>query len=208
MSEISTWSKLSAINVNEYIEKKPNGMSYLSWVWAWGITKATCPDANYRVVSFDGKPYLHDQDLGYLVQTEVTISGETIPMHLFVMDGANKAQKNIDYEYTVKSGKKTCHAATMFDINTAIMRCLTKNLAMFGLGHYVYAGEDIPTESEEVKQIKTAELIENWGMTINAQQSLENLKSVWLKIPKEIKDSLLDTKERKKKELENLEEVK
>ena len=24
------------------------------------------------------------------------------------------------------------------------MRCLVKNLAMFGLGHYIYAGEDIP----------------------------------------------------------------
>ena len=52
------------------------------------------------------------------------------------------------YKYYVSYGgrtyEKSVDAATMFDINTAIMRCLTKNLAMFGLGHYIYAGEDIP----------------------------------------------------------------
>ena len=143
----STWEVLSAINCNNHTEQK-NGLTYLSWAWAWGIVKTNFPDANYRVRQYEGKPYLFDENLGYLVTTEVTINGETIEMSLPVMDGANKAQKNVAYTY----GKynKTCEAATMFDINTAIMRCLTKNLAMFGLGHYIYAGEDLPQVSDDM----------------------------------------------------------
>lgn len=86
--------------------------------------------------------------------TEVTIDGETLSMQLPVMDNNNKAMKNERYAYKAKEyvrGRwtgnyidKYVEPATMFDINTAIMRCLTKNLAMFGLGHYIYAGEDLP----------------------------------------------------------------
>lgn len=154
----TTWEVLSVINCNDKTEKK-NGLTYLSWAWAWGIVKKNFPTANYVVKTFDGKPYLFDENLGYLVQTEVTIDGETIPMQLPVMDGANKAQKNLPYTYEVaewvnrqRTGEmieKKVEAATMFDINTAIMRCLTKNLAMFGLGHYIYAGEDLPEDSKE-----------------------------------------------------------
>jgi hypothetical protein len=182
---MNTWAKLSSINVNEHVEKK-SGLSYLSWAWAWGLTKEQCPDATYRVINFDGKPYCFDENLGYMVQTEVTISGESLPMHLFVMDGANKAQKHIDYTYTTKSGSKTCVAASMFDINTAIMRCLTKNLAMFGLGHYIYSGEDLPHESEEVKREK----IENYKMEIANVLSIEELTKAWQSIPKELKNDL------------------
>ena len=151
----TTWDILSSINCNEHTEKK-NGLTYLSWAWAWGITKKNFPSANYRVINFLGYPYLFDAQLGYLVQTEVTIDGETIGMQLPVMDGANKAQKAMPYKYSTKFGEKTVEAATMFDINTAIMRCLTKNLAMFGLGHYIYAGEDIPQTEEAESEKKTS----------------------------------------------------
>src|SRR5574344_2130444 len=159
MGTKSTWQILSAINCNDHTEQK-NGLTYLSWAWAWGIVKENFPDANYRVRQYDGRPYLFDENLGYLVTTEVTIQGETIEMSLPVMDGANKAQKHVAYLYPVKeykSGKwtgnfidKNVEPATMFDINTAIMRCLTKNLAMFGLGHYIYAGEDLPKASNDM----------------------------------------------------------
>ena len=158
----SVWSVLSKINCNDKTEKK-NGLTYLSWSWAWGFVKSNFPDANYKVIHYDGKPFLFDEFLGYLVTTEVTINGETIPMNLPVMDGANKAMKAHPYTYKVKeyqngkwTGKfidKNVEAATMFDINTAIMRCLTKNLAMFGLGHYIYAGEDLPESDEEQEKV-------------------------------------------------------
>lgn len=153
-TEKSTFDVLSSINCNEHTEKK-NGLTYLSWVWAWGIVKKTYPSANYEVSTWFGKPYLYDEALGYLVQTTVSIDGEKISMQLPVMDGANKAQKAQKYTYKTKYGEKEVEAATMFDINTAIMRCLTKNLAMFGLGHYIYAGEDLPEtiDQQDARQI-------------------------------------------------------
>lgn len=150
----SIFQTLSAVNVNSFTEKK-NNLTYLSWSHAWAETVKLYPNTTYEVVSFphaDGtfKPYVYDTNLGYLVQTVVRIEDLAIPMQLPVLDGANKAMKTNSYEYSTKYGKKTVEAATMFDINTAIMRCLTKNLAMFGLGHYIYAGEDVPQQLEEL----------------------------------------------------------
>jgi hypothetical protein len=63
--------------------------------------------------------------------------------------------KNAPYSYTTRYGEKTVEAASMFDINKTLMRCLVKNLAMFGMGIYIYAGEDLPdtpTEDTPVSQ--------------------------------------------------------
>lgn len=142
------FEKLNALNVNEKTEKK-NGLTYLSWAWAWAEFKKVCPDATYEVVKFNGLPYAYDENTGYMVYTTVTAGGVTHEMWLPVMDGANKAMKNHPYKYTSYGKEKTCAAATMFDINKTIMRCLTKNLAMFGLGLYIYAGEDLPEVEQE-----------------------------------------------------------
>lgn len=172
---MSIFEKLNAINVNGHTEEK-NGLTYLSWRWAWAEVKKAYPDAEYSIMKFNGLPYVFDENTGYMVYTTVTIEGLTHEMWLPVMDSANKAMKAEPYQYTVKNqnfkyakldeetGKyfdrfgneqtefiiKTCEAATMFDVNKAVMRCLTKNLAMFGLGLYIYAGEDLP-ESEQPK---------------------------------------------------------
>jgi hypothetical protein len=55
------------------------------------------------------------------------------------------------YTYETKYGKKTVESATTFDINKTMMRCLVKNLAMFGLGIYIYAGEDLPESEAQAK---------------------------------------------------------
>lgn len=143
--EKTTYEKLSAINVNDKVEKK-NGLTYLSWAWAWAEVKKVCPDATYQVIEdpTTNKPYFYDENLGYLVMTEVTIEGETLEMWLPVMDGANKSMMAKPYTYQTRYGEKTVEAATMFDINKTLMRCLVKNLAMFGMGIYIYAGEDLP----------------------------------------------------------------
>jgi hypothetical protein len=134
----SVFERLSAINVNEHVEKKSN-LSYLSWAWAWSEVKRACPDARYDV-----KPTEYDEALGFMCHTTVTIEGETLEMWLPVMDGANKSMLKIPYTYKTKYGEKSVDGATTFDINKTIMRCLVKNLAMFGLGIYIYAGEDLP----------------------------------------------------------------
>jgi len=137
------FDKLYAINVNDKTEKK-NGLTYLSWTYAISEFTKACPDMTYKRY-----PYTYDQNLGYMVSTSVTVGDDTKEMWLPVMDGANKAMKDHPYKYITRQGEKTCEAATMMDINKAYMRCLVKNIAMFGLGLYIYAGEDLPEEIEE-----------------------------------------------------------
>lgn len=160
------FTELNAINVNDKTELK-NKLTYLSWAWAWAEVKKVYPDATYNIKRFEGGlPYVFDEKTGYMVFTDVTIEGLTHEMWLPVMDGANAAMKDKPYQYEVtqwQNGKKVpvtkdCAAADMFDVNKTIMRCLVKNLAMFGLGLYIYAGEDLP-EGEE-KPIPASKLSE------------------------------------------------
>ena len=156
------FEKLNSINVNDHTEDK-NGLTYLSWVWAWSEIKKNYPSATYSIKKFENNlPYVYDENTGYMVFTEVTIDGETQEMWLPVMDGNNKAMLNHPYTYKVKkyaNGKftgeyeeKQVNKATMFDINKTLMRCLVKNIAMFGLGIYIYAGEDMPEGYEMTKE--------------------------------------------------------
>ncbi len=149
MSEKTVFERLSSINVNDHVEKK-DGLTYLSWAWAWSVTKKECPDASYSILPTD-----YDEDLGFMCHTSVTIEGQTLEMWLPVMDGKNKSMKKKAYTYSTKYGEKQVEAATTFDINKTMMRCLVKNLAMFGLGIYIYAGEDLP-EGEASAPAKAA----------------------------------------------------
>lgn len=156
---------LNSINVNEHVEQKDTGkqkLNYLSWVWAWQEVRKRYPDATYDIARNEyNLPYFYDPNCGIMVYTSVTICGETHSMWLPVMDGANNAMKFEPYEITTKfGGTKTVNRATMMDINKAVMRCLAKNLAMFGLGLYIYAGEDLPEENEETKA-SLAQLVED-----------------------------------------------
>lgn len=143
----TTFEKLSAINVNSKVEKK-NNLTYLSWAWAWSEVKKTCPDATYLIGETE-----YDDALGFMCHTSVCIDGETLGMWLPVMDGANKSMKKVGYTYKTKYGEKEVSAATTFDINKTMMRCLVKNLAMFGLGIYIYAGEDLPETETLVEKV-------------------------------------------------------
>lgn len=133
---MSKFNDVYALNVNEKTEKK-GGLKYLSWAWAWAEFVKFYPDATYEVIKFEGKPYYADE-AGAMCYTKVTANGLTHEMWLPVMDSRNKALKAGFY--------------TMFDVNKTIMRCLTKNLAMFGLGLYIYAGEDLPEDENQVEQ--------------------------------------------------------
>lgn len=153
---MEVFDTLFGVNVNERTEKKKVGgtdLTYLSWSYAWAEVKKRFPNTSYEIKKFDGLPYVYDPKTGYMVYTTVTIEGVTHEMWLPVMDGANKAMKSEPYEYTTGYGQyqktKVCEAATMMDINKTIMRCLVKNLAMFGLGLYIFAGEDLPEGDAE-----------------------------------------------------------
>ena len=142
---------LYSLDMNDKVEKY-NELTYLSWSNAWAEFKRCYPSATYRIIKNPSTnlPYFADPFVGIMVYTEVSVDGITHEMWLPVMNGANKSMKFESYTYQVwdkSKGQyvdKTVQAATMFDINKTIMRCLVKNLAMFGLGLYIYAGEDVP----------------------------------------------------------------
>lgn len=128
------FTTLNAINVNGKTEKK-NGLTYLSWAWAWGEVKKLHPDAIYTIYeNVDGWNY-HTDGKTCWVKTGVTINGIEHIEYLPVMDFRNAS---IPYE-----------KVTSFDVNKAIQRSLTKAVARHGLGLYIYAGEDLPEEEQE-----------------------------------------------------------
>ena len=104
--------------------------------------------------------------------TKVTAGGITHEMWLPVMDNSNSAMKDEPYEVQTRNGKKTVQAFTMFDVNKTLMRCLVKNLAMFGLALYIYSGEDLP-EVDPVDATPYLRQIENCT-------TLEELKKVYI----------------------------
>lgn len=155
------FQELNKINFNDCIEKKKD-LTYLSWTYAWAELKKRYPKATYKIKQFGENqlPYVYDENTGYMVFTEVTIEDITHSMWLPVMDNNNKAMKNKPYTYDTKYKKNIPVAsASMFDINKTIMRCLVKNLAMFGLGLYIYAGEDYPMETDEVINVTDTNML-------------------------------------------------
>lgn len=156
--ENNYFQELYDVDVRKKTKKKPgkDSLSYLSWASAWSEVKKKYPNAQFEIVKFgeNSLPYTFDKETGYLVYTKVTINEITHEMCLPVMDGSNKAMNSEPYTYTTKYGDKTVEKATMFDINKTIMRCLTKNLAMHGLGLYLYEGEDLPEETKAVSKLQ------------------------------------------------------
>ena len=152
---------LNSLDLSDKTEKR-NGLTYLSWANAWNEFKNAYPSATYQIVKNEsGLPYFNDPELGIMVYTNVTVDGLTHEMWLPVMNSSNKAMKTQPYTYQAYDSmkrsyvEKTVEAATMFDINKTIMRCLVKNLAIFGLGLYIYAGDDLPEKAEEAEPTTT-----------------------------------------------------
>lgn len=178
------FKELVQINVNDYVEQK-NGLSYLSWANAiQEICIRHNEEFDYEIEKFGEKklPYVYDEGVGFMVFTNITLFGKTREMWLPVMDNANKAMLKEGYTYEVKKYEynpetrkkefmgnyetKDVEPATMFDINKTIMRCLVKNLAMFGLGLYIYKGEDLPIEIGEPITAKQKDKIEELGVIV------------------------------------------
>ena len=130
------FTKLNSIDVGNHIEKK-NGLSYLSWAWAWGELKKNHPDATYTVYeNKDGWNY-HTDGRTCWVKTGVMVNGLEHIEYLPVMDFKNRSIP--------------ADQVTSFDVNKAIQRSLTKAVARHGLGLYIYAGEDLPEDAAEAK---------------------------------------------------------
>src|SRR5690625_2690139 len=176
MSDTNYFTELAKINVSEHVEKKGR-FSYLSWTFAVNELRKKHPDATWEVKRFDNKPFMQTE-LGYLVEVGVTVNGIELSQIHPVLNNRNQPIEN----------------PSTFDINTSIQRCLVKAIALHGLGLYIYAGEDLPTEfdpitPEQIGIIKTksSEFAEVRGGTIGQVYkaleigSLESLSTVQAK---------------------------
>jgi hypothetical protein len=171
-------------DVNAHTEKK-NNLTYLSWAWAWAEALKADPKSTFKVEMFGDKCFM-DINGTAMVWVTVTMFDKPMTCQLPVMDYRNKAIPNPD----------------AFQVNTAIMRCMTKALSLHGLGLYIYAGEDLPEESTKEKVIITPtqgatenipieelRYLEELAMELIASCEQGNTKDAWLKLESEQLDS-------------------
>ena len=179
----SVWDKLSKIDLSSQTEKKMN-LTYLSWAWAWGVLMENYPEATYNFYQADdGTPFCRYPNGTAEVRCRVQIGELQREMPLAVMDNRNNS---------IAEPSST-------DVNNAKMRCLVKCLAIFGLGHYIYAGEDLPqdtkaepkpkaepkakeepkTEPEEHDEGWANTIVEGLKITLALPNTLEQLNGVF-----------------------------
>jgi hypothetical protein len=142
------FNTLRKINMSENIERK-GSLSYLSWTYAVDTLLQNDPLATWE---FDEPKYYGET---VMVQCRVHAFGKTMVMHLPVMDNRNQAVKNPDSR----------------KISDSQMRCLAKCIACFGIGLYIYAGEDLPQDYEP-EPLDVAPLVE----ALNTAEDLEQLR--------------------------------
>lgn len=138
---------LNKINVNEHVEKK-NGLSYLSWAWAWQELMSLYPDSYTEINRPEnGFPYWTD---GKTCWVDVSVI-------LVWFDGKTTQQRTRSEVFPVmdyKNNSVPLDKITSFQVNTALQRAWTKCIARHGLGFYIYAGEDLPKDEAEAKRIE------------------------------------------------------
>lgn len=157
------FDKLYAVNVSKYTEER-KGLTYLPWADALMEVKKLYPDFEYQILWFNGKPYYFDTDneeLGYAVFTAVTIENETRFMWLPVLDTNNKVMLKHEYTYDTKNTKGIkVSACTWYDINKTLMRCIVKNIGVFGLGINIYRKDSLPEPEQEANEQAEKEMKE------------------------------------------------
>lgn len=156
--EKSVFEILNAVDVNDKKETR-NGLTYLSWAWAWTEVKKRFPDVNYKVYENDmGFPYHTDGRTAW-VKCGVTIQGVEQIEYLSIMDYRNNS---IPLE-----------KVTSVDVIKTIQRCVTKAIGRFGLGLYIYAKEDLPEDAGEASKENASEKSQKASKTAKKDQEVK-----------------------------------
>lgn len=171
------FDELYGININPHIEQDYKGLSYLSWATAYKLAMDKDPAMNYEIVQDnDGMPFFSRGDV-HIVKTKVTMFGETKEMFLPIMDNKHNA--------VAKPNSR--------QVNDNIMRCLAKNIAMFGIGLPLYVGEDLAQFKDDKKKTDEAERKKNAIEEITKLANTEDLYNEVLDVAAKFgKNSLLD----------------
>ena len=163
MDKRKTFNELRLINVNEFTERKGN-LTYLSWTYCVDILLQNDCTATWKFL----EPIVYNETM--MVRTEVTAFGKTLPMQLPVMDNRNNAIKNPDAR----------------KISDSQMRCLAKNVAGFGIGLYIFAGSDLPSDAIDEEKPDLTDLTVHWVDNINECLDIDTLKSAYGQAYKEL----------------------
>ncbi len=142
------WDNLSQKDVSEFVEQK-QGLNYLPWSDCIDILRGEYPDVQCHTYWFplEGRWLRTLQEVkGYSVQTSITINGINKSISLPIWSGRPP---------------KAIEMPDSMDINTAIMRCTVKSAAFgFGLGLYIYRGEDLPVDVTPGKDLPVERKLE------------------------------------------------
>ena len=163
MDKRKTFNELRQINVNEHTERKGN-LTYLSWTYALDILLQNDSTATWKFL----EPIVYNDTM--MVRTEVTALGKTLEMQLPVMDNRNNAIKSPDAR----------------KISDSQMRCLAKNISCFGIGLYIYAGSDLPSDAIDEEKPDLTDLCTQWIDNINDCLDMDTLKSAYGQAYKEL----------------------
>jgi len=181
---MKTFNELRLINVNEFTERKGQ-LTYLSWTYGLDILLQNDSTATWKFL----EPVVYNDTM--MVRTEVTAFGKTLEMQLPVMDNRNNAVKSPDAR----------------KISDSQMRCLAKNVACFGIGLYVYAGSDLPSEAIDEETPDLTDLCTNWVDMIGECLDIDTLKGAYGQAYKELSkdkaaiDRISKAKDKRKAEL-------
>lgn len=140
----NVFETLSAINVSGKTEKK-NGLTYLSWAYAWAEVCKVYPTATYKVYERDTQwgPVNYFTD-GRTCWVKVGVTIDDLE-HIEMLPVMNFKNQSIPLD-----------KVTSCDANKAIQRAITKAIGRHGLGLYVYAGEDLPESESQVQPVQPA----------------------------------------------------
>lgn len=188
-------------DVNSHTEKK-NNLTYLSWAWAWAEALKADPQASFSVQMFGDKCYM-DINGTAMVWVTVTMFGKPMVCQLPVMDNFNRPISIEGTTTTNKYGKEVTTKLDSFNVNTAIMRCMTKALSLHGLGLYIYAGEDLPEDGDKPEKIiitptqgaadnipiEELRYLEEMAIELIAMCEQGDPKAAWVKLEEESLDS-------------------
>ena len=160
---MTNYLELRKINCNEFTERKGN-LTYLSWTYAIDILLQNDPMATWEFQ----EPIVYNDTM--MVRTKVTALGKTLQMQLPVMDNRNNAIKSPDAR----------------KISDSQMRCLAKNVACFGIGLYIFAGSDIPSDAIDEEAPDLSVLAIQWSELLFECNTIDELKETYGKAYKEL----------------------
>lgn len=149
---VEVFNKLYTYLGAKDIDQNYQGLSYISWATAWKALLQSDPDANYEIMEKPDGGIVWEEYGTFLVKTKVKAFNKEITMHLPIMDANHNAVKLEPYE--IRRGGKSQYVPGLNSriLNDNIMRCLAKNIAMFGIGLFLYVKEDVPTEDKAEKE--------------------------------------------------------